>query len=171
MRARVRIAIAFFGAILALVSVTAPVSAEPTAALSDEFGSLRWMNWNSKQCILAQGGADNQPVVQYTCLGYADQRWRLYDKGNDQYQIRNENSGKCLLVRGTDNNAPAVQFSCLDFADQYWKFLHYPVDGLYWVQNVNSGKCLIVRGDDEGAQLQQFDCWGYHDQAWFPVRV
>jgi hypothetical protein len=127
-----------------------------------------WLvNWNSVKCALARGGADNTPVVQFTCLDYPDQRWRLTHKGSGRYQIHNVNSGKCLLVRGSANEAPVVQNQCLDYADQYWEFPTYPEPGLYfWARNVNSGKCLLVRGSNDNAQLVQTECARYKDQAW-----
>ncbi|GAA3629769.1 hypothetical protein GCM10022267_15470 [Lentzea roselyniae] len=176
-RASIRIVIAFFGALFALVGVLQPASAEPAAALPGNAAPVKmdmaasaatWlMNLNSGKCALSQGGADGQPVVQYQCLNYNDQRWSLVDKGSSRFQLRNANSGKCLLVRGTGNEAPAVQFQCLNYVDQYWEFYNYPgYPGWYWLQNVNSRKCLIVRGGSDGTQLVQFDCAQYIDQAW-----
>jgi hypothetical protein len=179
-RARNRIAIVFFGLIFALAGAIQPVGAEPAASLPDKAvpvtmdmsaSAITWLiNLNSGKCALSQGGADGQPVVQYQCLNYNDQKWELVSKGSSRFQIRNANSGKCLLIRGSSNEAPAVQFQCLDYVDQYWQFFDFPgYSGWYWVRNVNSGKCLIVRGGSDGTQLVQFDCVSYIDQAWARV--
>ncbi|WP_285646856.1 RICIN domain-containing protein [Lentzea sp. NBRC 102530] len=154
-----RLAAALFAAALALTG------AVQTANAAD--AGVRIKNLNSGRCALAQGGADNQPVVQYQCLDFVDQKWVIVDKGNRQFQIRNENSGKCMLVRGTDNNAPVVQFTCLDFADQYWTAESYPdsPSGIY-LRNVNSQKCLLVRGTADLQPFEQFECARFPDQAW-----
>lgn len=161
-----------------MTGFTAPAGAEPAAALSEKaapvntdmkaFAGSRLYNRNSGKCALAQGAADNQPVVQFQCLQYADQFWTLDYKGDGRYQVRNINSNKCLLVRGTANEAPAVQFTCLDYVDQYWRTVPFGgvENGWYWLKNVNSGKCLIVRGGSDGTQLVQFDCAQYRDQEW-----
>lgn len=165
-RARIRIATAFFGVALALAGVFQPASAEPTQTDVEIDLGFRLVNWNSTKCALARGGADNTPIVQYTCLAYQDQRWNLAAKGGGKFQIYNMNSGKCLLVRGSANEAPVVQFTCLDYADQYWEIIPYTPAVYFWLRNVNSGKCLLVRGNNDNAQLVQTECAGYPDQAW-----
>lgn len=174
-RATIRIAIAFFGLIFALVGAIQPAGAEPAASLpekADPVGALGWVlnvglqNSNSGKCTLVRGAADQAPAVQFTCLNFADQRWDLIDNDDDRlFHLVNRNSGKCLLVQGSANSAPVVQYQCLDFADQYWTF-HLYDSGRFWIQNVNSGKCLLVRGGSDGTQLVQFECASYADQLW-----
>lgn len=158
-RVRVRIATIFFGVLVALTGAVQPAGAA-------DLNNAWLQNLHTGKCLLARGGADHEPAVQFQCLPYADQKWTLVEKGNGQFQIRNVNSGKCLLVFGTGNEAAAIQFTCLDYADQYWRFNDYPGrPDWFWVQNVNSGKCLLARGGDN-TQLVQYDCLEYVDQAW-----
>jgi hypothetical protein len=133
-RASIRIVIAFFGVVLAMLGAIQSAGAEPTASLSENVDlaqvsamgpTNRWLqNYNSSKCMLVQGAADHNPAVQFQCLDYADQYWTFHYYGNVQGEwlwVRNVNSGKCLVVHGGSDGAPLVQFPCTEYVDQAWR--------------------------------------------------
>jgi hypothetical protein len=123
-------------------------------------------NYIGDACIVARGGADNEPVVKTPCmLAYIDQYWSFVPVGGGYYQVRNANSGKCLLTQGKVSETPAVQYACHGFTDQQWAVIEDTTGRYFMLQNRNSGLCLVMRTSENRARQVICD-WRYIDQWW-----
>ncbi|KUO16207.1 RICIN domain-containing protein [Streptomyces dysideae] len=125
---------------------------------------------HSSKCMDVTGAstADGAEVIQWTCNGHANQRWRLQGTGDGYYRLVAQHSAKCLDVTSasTANGAGIIQYACNGGANQQWR-----VSGTGgYVQFVarHSGKCLDVTDASmaDGARIQQWDCNSGHHQQW-----
>ncbi|MEV5972255.1 RICIN domain-containing protein [Streptomyces sp. NPDC051921] len=64
-------------------------------------------------------------VQQYRCTGNINQKWYLWRRGDNQWEIRSLQSNKCLDVHNPSLGAPQLGawlqiWSCHGFANQAW---------------------------------------------------
>jgi hypothetical protein len=118
------------------------------------------VNRNSNKCVDVSGAstADNAAVIQWSCHGGANQRFKLTPTTSGYYRLVPQHSGKVLRVSGgsTANGAKVVQTTWAGYNSQQWR----PVSvsgGFYKFINRNSGKAMEVPGCStaDGAQIQQ----------------
>jgi hypothetical protein len=106
--------------------------------------------------------ADKAPVIQYACVGAANERWRAVPQDDGSYQLVAEHSGKCLNVAGaaTGNGAPLIQYRCVGAANERWTPLDRPESVEFTLVAQHSGRCLNVAGAStaNGAAVIQYDC-------------
>jgi hypothetical protein len=142
----------------AVCSSTAPTPTQtpvPTAGTA--------LNLPNNMCVDVSEAstANDAPVLQYTCNGGGNQKWRLVAAGG-HYQIVSANSGKCLNVSksSTANGALITQYSCGTQSNFLWDVV--PVgNGYSHLVGVGSRRCIDVRGDGystPGVQLEIWDC-------------
>jgi hypothetical protein len=115
--------------------------------------------------------ADRASVIQYTCVGAANERWRAVPQDDGSYQLVAEHSGKCLNVAGgaTANRAPLIQYRCVGAANERWTPLDRPGGVAFTLVAQHSGKCLNVAGAStaNGAAVVQYDCVaGARNEVW-----
>ncbi|MDQ2772054.1 MAG: RICIN domain-containing protein [Bacteroidota bacterium] len=120
--------------------------------------------------ISANSQVNGGRAQQWTWVGAASQKWRLYDVGNGYVRIVNLNSNKSLDVAGpsTADGALTHQWDWLTTSSQYWQ----PIpngDGTYRLINQYSGKALDVQGNStaDGAAAQQWTYGGGDNQRWY----
>jgi Ricin-type beta-trefoil lectin domain-like len=138
--------------------------------------SFEVVNYNSGLCLGISGDKNDQPAVQFTCNGNADQQWHWGSQNasySGWYQLVNGN-GSCLGVSGgsLSEGASVVGFSCLGSThyDQYWTPLGYSCSGYVPLDDLNSNYVLGVSGNSTavGAAVVQ---WAYqgacNNQFWY----
>ena len=155
-------------------AATAQPASTPSSALSSnalQFSPTHIRNFSSGLCLGTQGGLDNHPAVQWTCVNHADQLWRTGGSLNGifgtAYQvINNNNPNQCLGVAGgsTTEGADVVGWNCggPSHPDQYWYIgsffctksgtTYYTFDNFKsnWVMGVAGGSTAV------GAAVVQF---------------
>jgi hypothetical protein len=101
----------------------------------------------SRKCLTVQNASssNNAAVLQYTCNGGTNERWRY-----EEFQFGTDSSGN-RIAEGT------VIGGVLYLATSYFKIV-----------NVNSGLCLTVKdtGTDNGDTLLQYDCASAGSNEW-----
>lgn len=119
--------------------------------------------------VTSASSASGAAVVQYTCNGGANQRWRWQSAGDGYYRIVATHSGKCAEVAGgsTANGAWLQQADCQTGEHQQWR-LRDTGNGYVQIIARHSGKCLDVNGVSAAndARLQQWDCNTGDNQQW-----
>ena len=88
---------------------------------------------------------DGMPVVQWTCNGGDNQKWRVETTTDGYSRLVAQHSGKCLDVTGasTDDRADIIQWQCHGGQNQQWRV--ETVAGGYQLVAGHSGKCVDVR--------------------------
>ncbi|MFJ1910663.1 RICIN domain-containing protein [Streptomyces sp. NPDC088147] len=118
---------------------------------------------HSAKCVdISENSAANKAtVLQYTCAGGLNQRWRTQDTGDGYVRIIAQHSGKCLDVSGAspDDGGVVQQYSCSGSTNQQWRFQDQG-NGYYRVVARHSGKCLDVANAStaDGARVFQYTC-------------
>jgi Ricin-type beta-trefoil lectin domain-like len=113
-------------------------------------------------------GAD---VVQFTCNGSANQRWRVQPSHVlGRFYLQNERSGLCLDVRvGGPRDGTLQQYTCHYRANQLF-LLPRVLDASGGVRLIaqHSSFCLDVPGgqDADGLNIQQWPCHLGSNQRW-----
>lgn len=79
-------------------------------------------NVNSGRCLAVGGGnmAEGARIIQWECLGIADQKWQIVTIGTRAVQLRNIRSGKCLTADPASFQAAAFQVTCSADPRQAW---------------------------------------------------
>ena len=126
---------------------------------------------NPNMCLdVAHGsvvhGAD---VLQGSCWGGANQRWRLVDAGGGYVQLRPlSNPNRCLDVAWASpaHGADVIQGNCSGGTNQHWAVQR--TAGFDMVPARHSGRCLDVAHGSvvHGANVLQGTCWGGANQRW-----
>lgn len=138
-------------------------------------------NYYTRRCLAIQAAntAPAQPVFQYNCLNYYDQKWALEPVGaygDYRYRIKNLYNGKCLSVQeaNPDPSKPAFGYACHDVDDQLWEVTDWGTSsGVYLYSTLKNSAfremCLAVQAsnDTNGAPAFVTTCnWAYNDQKW-----
>ena len=122
---------------------------------------------HSEKCLDVAFGstANGARVIQFTCHGGDNQKWRTEAVGNGMFQIVAVHSGKCMDVNeaSLQDRAAIIQFDCHGGTNQRF-FIepvgHNPNDPRVRIRIVSSSKCLDVEGGTilDKANLIQFTC-------------
>jgi hypothetical protein len=111
------------------------------------------------------------PVVQATCWGGGNQKWKFRDVGGGYYEIVVQHSSKCLDVAyaSLDHAAPVVQGDCWGGTNQHWRLNEVGSangEAYYQILAQHSGKCLDVAFASlkHAAPIIQGNCWGGANQ-------
>ncbi|MBC7533358.1 MAG: RICIN domain-containing protein [Oligoflexus sp.] len=128
---------------------------------------------HSNKCLDARGGSPENGTVyqQFECNGEIDQKFRLINVKDDEYELRAVNGGRCVSSAGgkTENGNPMILWDCGGGPDQHVRLLPAK-NGAYKVRFSNSGKCMDIQGEsssENGKDVHQWDCGDNADQAWF----
>ncbi|MFF6984268.1 RICIN domain-containing protein [Streptomyces sp. NPDC008343] len=104
---------------------------------------------------------DGSTILQYTCNGGLNQKWRLQDAGDGYVRVLAQHSGRCLEVGGsyTNDGAAVKQNGCTNGTNQQWQFQDQG-NGFYRLAARHSGKCLDVTAVSTAndARLIQYTC-------------
>ncbi|RDG36152.1 family 43 glycosylhydrolase [Streptomyces corynorhini] len=130
------------------------------------------VNRDSGKCLEVEGGsaADGAHVIQWSCDGGTNQRWRVEDLGNDTSRLVNAASGKvldtadCSVVDG----AELRQSSWLNNLCQAYRFVVTDRGGWIRLVNARSGKVADVENCStaDGADVRQWSWLGNACQQW-----
>ncbi|MEU6012159.1 RICIN domain-containing protein [Streptomyces sp. NPDC047453] len=130
---------------------------------------------HSGKCLTVHGAstAKGAPVDQYTCVGAANQRWRLmYTDTFGLAYLVNEKSGKCLdvLGGGKSNGTKIVQWDCNSRSNQVFHARNLTGYMALKPSHVPS-KCLDVPGASRqnNTRLVLWTCKNVSNQAFKPV--
>ncbi|MFH9005068.1 family 43 glycosylhydrolase [Streptomyces afghaniensis] len=128
-------------------------------------------NRNSGKCLGVAGSstADGANVVQYTCNGGTNQRWRLEDLGDDTHRLVNAATGKVLDTAdcSTADGADLRQWSWLNNTCQRFQFV--ATDGGYVrITNKATGKVADVANcsTTDSADVRQWSWLNNNCQQW-----
>ncbi|GAA2951225.1 MULTISPECIES: family 43 glycosylhydrolase [Streptomyces] len=128
-------------------------------------------NRNSGKCLDVAGGsaADGANVLQYTCNGRTNQRWRLEDLGDDTHRLVNVATGKVLDTAdcSTADGADLRQWSWLNNTCQRFQFV--ATDGGYVrIVNKATGKVADVAdcSTADSADVRQWTWLNNNCQQW-----
>ena len=135
--------------------------------------SIALQNVYSHACLDDYGFslAAGDPVVQYHCDGYANQRWIVrYNPGFASFHLVNYYSGLCLddyAFSREDGNA-IVQWPCNGYANQQWEPVIVPGPVAYGIRNIYSQELLDDYGFSlaDGNVIRQYHYDGYANQQW-----
>jgi hypothetical protein len=115
------------------------------------------------------GSANGTRIQQWVCNGTGAQAFRLEDRGNGIYRVRNTASDKCLDVAGggTGNGTRIQLWSCGGGGNQKFRIQELG-DGWVRLRHPASNKCVDVSGASgaDGAQVQLWSCNGTDAQSW-----
>ena len=126
-------------------------------------GGIYTIKSKHNMCVAVSGssGANSANVVQSSCNGANNQKWKFNSKGNGFYELQAIHSNKCMDVAGISNNngANIHQWNCSNGANQQWK----PTatnGGKFSLQARHSNRCLDLAGGSNanGANMQQYGC-------------
>jgi len=125
---------------------------------------------HSGQCLSVYPDFSNgATAVQWTCLGYQNQRWTLEPASGGGYQLVSRHSGLCLSADASGRvGTMVVQSTCLGLENQRWT-LEPADDGNYSLRARHSGNALEVSNGSsrDGASLVQNLLTGAASQQWF----
>jgi GH43 family beta-xylosidase len=130
------------------------------------------VNRNSGKCLEVAGSsaADGANIVQNTCTGGANQRWRFEDLANDTSRLVSAATGKVADVAncGTADGADIRQWTWLNNACQRFRIVSTAAGGWVRLVNVNSGKVADVAdcGTADGADVRQWAWLNNNCQQW-----
>jgi uncharacterized protein (DUF1800 family) len=134
-------------------------------------GSYELVARHSGKCLDVTGASmdDGAPVIQWTCNGGLNQRWKLQPASDGYYNLVASHSGKLLDVAGvsTDDGAQIIQWPANGGQNQQW--LPKPLGGGYYTLTArHSGKVLDISGvsTDDGAPAIQWTPNGGENQQW-----
>jgi galactose oxidase len=122
------------------------------------------------QCmgVGASSQANAAAVVQWPCVGVADQQWQVQLRSDGYYSMAATHSGQCLDVYGADTNAgaAAIQWPCSGGPNQQFS-LRAQGQGFALVAR-HSSLCLGVEGASavQGAKITQQACNASSAQTW-----
>jgi galactose oxidase len=126
------------------------------------------------QCmgVGASSQANAAAVVQWPCVGVADQQWNVQLRADGYYSMAATHSGQCLDVYGADTNAgaAAIQWPCSGGQNQQFS-LRAQGQGTgsgFALVTRHSGLCLGVEGAStvQGAKITQQVCNASNAQTW-----
>ncbi|MCY9785871.1 RICIN domain-containing protein [Nocardiopsis sp. EMB25] len=140
-------------------------------ATSSQKNVYRLVNANSGLCAGVAGSRTDEGawVIQWDCLGIADQEWEFVHGGAGYYNLRNGHSGMCLAVSEPDQNgAYIVQRNCAIHPAQGWRLDKDPETGTTELVNYGSQLNLAVAESsaDPGYRLVQRTPETGPDEEW-----
>ncbi|MGW0825139.1 family 43 glycosylhydrolase [Streptomyces sp. NPDC002845] len=130
------------------------------------------VNRNSGKCLDVVGGnsADGTDVVQWTCNGGANQKWRIEDLANDTSRLVSVATGKALDVSNCDtaDGANIQQWSWLNNSCQRFRLVYTATGDYVRLVNANSGKVADVANCSaaDGTDVRQWSWLNNNCQQW-----
>jgi uncharacterized protein (DUF1800 family) len=134
-------------------------------------GTYELIARHSTKCLDVDGAStdDGAPLIQWSCHGGLNQRWRLESTGDGYVRLIAMHSGKALDVDGasTSNGAPLIQWTPHNGINQHWQ-LQAVGGGYYTIAARHSGKVMDVGHalTTDGAPLLQWPANGNLNQQW-----
>jgi putative hemolysin len=129
------------------------------------------VNRNSGKCLDVNGGstADGANILQWTCNGGTNQKWRIADRADDTSRLVNVATGKvadvaeCASADGTDIR----QWSWLNNNCQKFRMVYLGGDYVRIV-NASTGKVMDVAdcGTANGTDVRQWSSLNNNCQQW-----
>ncbi|MER5539131.1 family 43 glycosylhydrolase [Streptomyces mirabilis] len=129
------------------------------------------VNRNSGKCLDVEGGnaADGANILQWTCNGGANQKWRIEDQGDDTSRLVDVATGKVMDTAdcSTADGADLRQWSWLNNTCQKFRLVHTGGDSVR-ITNAHSGKVADVAGcgTGDGVDVRQWTWLGNTCQQW-----
>ncbi|MER6180200.1 family 43 glycosylhydrolase [Streptomyces sp. NPDC001652] len=157
-----------FGTPVAL-GTTLPGPSGETAATPT---SYTLVNRNSGKCLDVNGGAtaDGTNILQWTCNGGTNQKWKLEDLGDDTSRLVNVATGKIADVAecSTANGADIRQWSWLNNKCQRFRLVFTAGGDYVRIVNESSGKVADVAdcSTANGADVRQWTWLNNTCQQW-----
>lgn len=154
-------------------SSTADSGGSGSGGITPPGGTVAVKARNSNKCPqVVQWSKDNGGnIAQWSCTGYANQKWRFEKTWGGRYALRNQHSGKCLEVSGKSwqNGANVAQWYCHKGPHQQFDLVARG-NGWFNLKVQHSNKCLTVANGStwNGANLTQWSCHdGWNQQFRF----
>ncbi|WP_189145933.1 family 43 glycosylhydrolase [Streptomyces lacrimifluminis] len=157
-----------FGTPVAL-GTTLPGPSGETAATPTAYTLV---NRNSGKCLDVEGGntADGTNILQWTCNGGTNQKWRIEDQANDTSRLVNVATGKvldtaeCATADGTDLR----QWSWLNNNCQKFRLVYTATGDYVRIVNESTGKVADVAdcSTANGGDVRQWTWLGNNCQQW-----
>lgn len=130
---------------------------------------------HSGKCMEVAGWSKNQGanVIQWSCHGGNNQRWKKLDGGAGYWLLQNVNSGLCMsidqAVTGTGGNV--VQRPC-DGRENQRIMPNNLFDNVHQFAFRHSGICIDVggHGKNDGANIIQWNCTANPNQRFALIR-
>ncbi|MFI9566291.1 family 43 glycosylhydrolase [Streptomyces rishiriensis] len=157
-----------FGAPVAL-GTTLPGPSGETATTPT---SYTLVNRNSGKCLDVSGGsaADGANILQWTCNGGANQKWRIEDRGDDTSRLVNVATGKVMDTAdcSTADGADLRQWSWLNNTCQRFRLVFTASGDYVRLVGENSAKVADVAncGTADGADVRQWTWLDNTCQQW-----
>ncbi|WP_405824621.1 family 43 glycosylhydrolase [Streptomyces sp. NBC_01390] len=130
------------------------------------------VNRNSGKCLDVEGGntADGTNILQWTCNGGTNQKWRIEDQADDTSRLVNVATGKvmdtaaCATADGTDLR----QWSWLNNNCQKFRLVYTATGDYVRIVNESTGKVADVAdcSTTNGADVRQWSWLGNNCQQW-----
>jgi GH43 family beta-xylosidase len=152
------------------VALGAPLTV-PSGETATTPTSYTLVNRNSGKCLDVTGGrtADGTNVIQWTCHGGDNQKWRVEDLGDDTSRLVSVATGKVLDVNGcgTADGTHIQQWTWLNNTCQRFRLV-YTETGWVRLVNANSGKVADVAdcGTGDGTDVRQWTWLNNNCQQW-----
>ena len=134
-------------------------------------GTYELIARHSGKCLDVYGGStdDAATIIQWSCHGGPNQRWRLEPTGDGYVRLIATHSGKALDVYGasTDDGAVLIQWPPHSGTNQQWQ-LQPAGSGYYSIAARHSGKMIDVDHalTSDGATILQWPANGGLNQQW-----
>lgn len=157
-----------FGAPVAL-GTTLPGPSGETAATPTAYTLV---NRNSGKCLDVEGGAtaNGTNILQWTCNGGANQKWRIEDQGDDTGRLVNVATGGVMDTAdcSTADGADLRQWSWLNNRCQRFRPVFTATGDYVRLVNENSGKVADVANCStaDGADVRQWTWLNNTCQQW-----
>ena len=126
-------------------------------------GGIYTVTSKHNMCVSVSGSssANGANIVQSSCNGANNQKWKFNNKGNGFYELQAIHSNKCMDVAGISNSngANIHQYDCSNGANQQWQ----PTatnGGKFSLKARHSDRCLDLAGGSNanGTNIQQYGC-------------
>jgi endonuclease/exonuclease/phosphatase family metal-dependent hydrolase len=136
--------------------------------------AVKLVNRATGKCleVLDWSTADTANVIQWSCQGGANQRWRIEPLADGTSRLINLNSGKALDVHGcgTADGTDIEQYAWWNNACERWA-LTSTDSGYVRLQNPNSGKVADVADCDsaDGTDVRLWTWLNNNCQQWIAV--
>jgi hypothetical protein len=85
-------------------------------------GTVHFINYNSKLCLDARGGAaTGTPIQQWTCNSITNENWRINNSSNNPLISAVSGTSKyCLTDTGAQNGAATELYPCTGVVSEIW---------------------------------------------------
>jgi hypothetical protein len=129
------------------------------------------VNRNSGKCLDVEMASttDGANVLQWTCNGQSNQRWRVEDVGGGNSRLVAVHSNKCLDVEmaSTADGANILQWTCNSQSNQTWR-VESLGNGFSRLVAQHSGKVADVAncGTGDGVDVRQLTWLNNNCQQW-----